>query len=275
MNTQLGCKDVGDLSDKAEVMLSLVIPVYNEEDALPHLYQALKKVLSEQNYDYEIIFVDDGSRDGSRQVLRSLRQEDPRIRIIAFRRNFGKAAALDCAFKSACGRIIVTMDADLQDEPGEIPRFLSKLDEGYDLVSGWKFKRYDPVSKTLPSKLFNRVTAAMSGLDLHDFNCGFKAYRREVVQEIELYGELHRYIPVLAHWRGFKVAEIEVEHHPRLYGTSKYGWERFARGFFDLLTVTLLTKYIRRPLHFFGSIGAVMSSAGILIGLYMSALWLA
>ncbi len=258
-------------SDKTS--LSLVIPVFNEEEALPHLYSALNAILGHDK-KCEMLFIDDGSHDSSLEVLQRLEEQDPRVRVVAFRRNFGKAAALDCGFKEARGKVIITMDADLQDDPKEIPNFLSKLKEGYDLVSGWKYHRHDPLSKTLPSRLFNRVTAALSGIDLHDFNCGFKAYRREVVRELELYGELHRYIPVLAYWRGFKVAEIKVKHNPRLYGISKYGWERFARGFFDLLTVTLLTRYVRRPLHFFGSIGAGLFSLGLVINIYMSVLWI-
>lgn len=273
METAIYEKKFGQEISSDKIFLSLVIPVFNEEEALPHLYSALNSILGHDKY-CEMLFIDDGSRDGSLEVLHLLEQQDPRVRVIAFRRNFGKAAALDCGFKEARGKVIITMDADLQDAPEEIPNFLSKLKEGYDLVSGWKYHRYDPLSKTLPSRLFNRVTAAFSGIDLHDFNCGFKAYRREVVRELDLYGELHRYIPVLAHWRGFKVAEIKVKHNPRLYGISKYGWERFARGFFDLLTVTLLTRYIRRPLHFFGSIGAGLFSLGLLVNIYMSVLWI-
>jgi glycosyltransferase involved in cell wall biosynthesis len=242
--------------------ISVVIPLLNEEGSLRELHGALTKVLGGVGRPYEILFVNDGSTDASATVLDDLAEEDPSVGVIHFRRNFGKAAALDAGFKRAGGEIIFTMDADLQDDPEEIPNFLAKLDEGFDLVSGWKKKRHDPLGKTMPSKLFNFTVSSTSGLKLHDFNCGFKAYRRECVENLELYGELHRYVPVLVHWQGFRVAEMAVTHHPRQHGVSKYGVERMLKGFFDLMTVLLITRYRARPLHLFGLIGFLLSAAG-------------
>lgn len=255
------------------VDISVVIPVFNEQESLPVLYDRLLAVLLEITQQFEIIFVDDGSDDGSFAVLEGLHQRDGRVKVIQFRRNLGKSAALAVGFDQARGQVIVTMDADLQDEPSEIPRFLDSIGQGYDLVSGWKYPRRDPLSKTLPSLLFNRVVQLMTGLRIHDFNCGFKAYRREVVEELRIYGELHRYIPVLAFWRGFRVTEIQVRHHPRQFGRSKYGVERFLRGFLDLLTVLFLNRYNRRPLHLFGWLGLLTFFAGLVIVLYLSILW--
>ncbi len=253
--------------------ISVVIPVFNEQESLPVLYDRLLAVLPGITRQFEIIFVDDGSDDGSFGVLEELHQRDGRVKVVQFRRNLGKSAALAVGFEQARGEVIITMDADLQDEPSEIPRFLDSIAQGYDLVSGWKYPRRDPLSKTLPSLLFNRVVQLMTGLRLHDFNCGFKAYRREVVEELRIYGELHRYIPVLAFWRGFRVTEIQVRHHPRQFGRSKYGVERFLRGFLDLLTVLFLNRYNRRPLHLFGWLGLLTFFAGLAIVLYLSILW--
>ncbi len=250
--------------------LSVVIPLYNEEESLSELYQKIIEVTSSLNIEYEIVFVDDGSKDNSLNILKQLHKEDKEhIKIISFRRNYGKAAALSIGFKYASGEAIITMDADLQDDPNEIPNLLSKLNEGYDLVSGWKKKRYDPITKTVPSKLFNKTTSLMTGINIHDFNCGLKAYRKEVTEDIKVYGELHRYMPVLAHWQGYNIGEIPVEHHKRKFGKTKYGLWRFFSGFFDLLTVLFLGKYIKRPLHFFGIIGSILCAIGIGIGMYL------
>lgn len=249
--------------------ISVVIPVYNEAESLVALHEQLGQSLAGVGGEYEIIFVDDGSRDGSFEVLEGLHQADGRVKVIQFRRNFGKSAALAAGFAEAQGEIIFTLDADLQDDPVEIPRFLEKLEQGYDLVTGWKFPRLDPLSKTLPSKLANFTIRTTSGIQIHDFNCGFKAMRREVAEEITLYGEMHRYIPVLAHQRGFRVGEIKVKHHPRRFGQSKYGIERLLRGLFDFMTVSFLTRFTRRPLHFFGWLGIISFSVGFLIDLYL------
>jgi glycosyltransferase involved in cell wall biosynthesis len=253
--------------------VSIVIPVYNEAESLQPLYQGLVSVLDALGRPYELLFIDDGSTDGSFDLLAELHAQDPRLQVIQFRRNFGKAAALTAGFAEARGAVIVTMDADLQDDPQEMPALLNKLAEGFDLVSGWKHPRRDPPTKTLPSKLFNWATSRLSGIWLHDFNCGFKAYRREVVQEIRFYGDLYRYIPVLAHWRGFRVTEVAVRHHPRRFGRSKFGASRFLRGFFDLITILFLTQYIRRPLHLFGWVGLLSLGVGTVINLYLTVLW--
>ncbi len=254
--------------------ISVVVPVMNEEENLPILYRELKAVLEEvAPQDYEMIFVDDGSTDGTFTVLSALAAEDERMTVIQFRRNFGKSAALSAGFERAKGEIVITMDGDLQDDPAEIPRFLAKLEEGYDLVSGWKYPRLDPPSKTWPSRLFNLVTATVSGVHLHDFNCGFKAYRHEVTRDVNLYGELHRFIPVLAHQKGYRVTEIKVHHRPRRFGRSKFGAKRLARGFFDFLTVILLGEYRWRPMHLFGWLGLLSGAAGVAINLYLAYLW--
>jgi len=257
-----------------QLTISIVVPVLNEEDSLSILYERLCEVLNTITSTYELIFVDDGSSDTSFDVLTKLHHQDKCVHIVQFRRNFGKAAALSAGFAEAQGDIVLTLDADLQDDPQEIPRFLAKLDEGYDLVSGWKYPRLDPISKTLPSKIFNFVTSSLTGVNLHDFNCGFKAYRSEVIQELHLYGELYRFIPALAHTRGFRVTEIKVKHHPRQYGQSKYGFSRMFRGFFDLITVLFLTQYIKRPLHLFGWFGVFCFSLGMIINSYMTILWI-
>ncbi len=248
--------------------ISVVIPLYNEEQSLRELYDQLRDAL-QRSGRYEIIFVDDGSTDGSMRVLHDLRNRDKRVKIVSFRRNFGKSAALSVGFKHAKGEYIITMDADLQDDPAEIPALINELKKGFDLVSGWKKKRYDPITKTLPSKFFNFVTSVLTDINLHDFNCGLKAYRKDVVKSIKVYGELHRYIPVLAHWQGFKVTEIPVQHRSRKYGKTKFGMGRFWKGFLDLLTVLFTTRYLRRPLHFFGLWGSGSAFAGFIICFYL------
>jgi glycosyltransferase involved in cell wall biosynthesis len=241
----------------------VVIPVYNEEESLPELYSRLNEVTAGLGMEYEYIFVDDGSTDRSILVLRELRQRDPgHVNVISFRRNYGKSAALETAFRAVDGDMVVTMDADLQDDPAEIPNLLARLDAGADLVSGWKKTRHDPISKTAPSKLFNKVTSLLSGIKLHDFNCGLKAYRRDVVDSLTIYGELHRFIPVLAGWEGYKVDEIEVRHARRKYGQSKYGARRFLNGLFDLVTVMFVTRRSLNPLHLFGRIAFVLFVIG-------------
>ena len=255
--------------------LSVVIPLCNEVGSLPQLHAELKAAIAEMDrYErHELIFVDDGSTDGSDRVLRELFERDQSIKVIQFRRNFGKSAGLAAGFRLASGDHIVTMDSDLQDVPAEMHKLLEPIvrDEA-DLVSGWKTPRLDPISKTLPSSIFNRVVRMASGVELHDFNSGFKAYRHEVLPELNLYGEMHRYIPVLAHFRGFRVAEVAVAHRPRVHGRSKFGVERYFRGFFDLLTVLFLGHYTRRPLHLFGWLGILTFGAGFLIDAYLAVL---
>ena len=259
---------------EATPAVSLVIPLLNEAESLPELIRRLQKQLNALfDGSYELIFVDDGSTDGSCDVLSRHREQDPRIRIIRFRRNYGKSAALSVGFERVRAPIVVTMDADLQDDPDEIPRMLEKLEEGYDLVSGWKKKRHDPWHKTMPSRLFNAVTSAASGIRLHDFNCGFKMYRSEVVKELKVYGEMHRYLPALAHWQGFRVTELPVRHHPRRFGVSKFGLSRLVKGYLDLLTVLVTTRYLKRPLHLFGTVGSLFGLAGFGINLYLSIEW--
>jgi len=251
--------------------LSIVIPLFNEEASLQPLFEELEMVLEALQRPYEVVFVDDGSTDGSFATLQRLHDLDPtHIRVIRFRRNFGKTAALAVGFKRARGEVIVTMDADLQDDPRELPKLLLKLDEGYDLVAGWRERRQDPPSKTLPSRVFNSVVALLTGIKLHDFNCGFKAYHVQVVRELKLYGDLHRFIPVLAYWQGFSVAEVPVVHRPRRFGQSKYGWPRMMRGFFDFLVVLFLTHYLQRPLQLFGTLGAISFLIGFILGLYLT-----
>lgn len=259
-------------------MLSVVISVYNEEGTLVKLYAEIKKsidglIKKRRIDDYEILFVSDGSTDKSEKIIREMIEKDARVKLICFRRNFGKSKALQLGFKKAVGDVIITMDADLQDDPKEFSRFLDKLDEGYDLVSGWKYNRLDPLEKRLPSKLFNWVTSKFSGIKIHDFNCGFKAYRQEVVKNVKVYGEFHRYIPVLAMRDGFKVAEIPVTHHKREAGKSKFGSERYLRGLFDALSALFLLKYWDRPMYFFGKIGLTLFLLGILICSYLTILW--
>ncbi len=256
--------------------LSIVIPAYNEAESLPILLGNIHAALKMHNYIVEVIFVNDGSTDDTAAVLDALSTDIHRflVHIIHFRRNQGKAAALMAGFTAAMGEIVITMDADLQDDPTEIPKLLDEIHKGvYDVVSGWKFPRKDPFEKRVFSFVFNRVTALFTGVRLHDMNCGFKAYRAEVVKELYLYGDLHRYIPILAHQAGYKVGETKVKHHPRRFGMSKYGLKRIPKGFFDLFTVLFLTKYLRRPLHIFGTIGGIVALIGLLIGLYLAVLW--
>ncbi|MEX2117643.1 MAG: glycosyltransferase family 2 protein [Bacteroidota bacterium] len=254
--------------------VSVVVPLYNEEESIPELHEALQKVAGGMGIQFEIIFVDDGSTDGSFRVLREIHGNTANVKVIRFRRNFGKSAALSMGFAEATGEIVVTMDADLQDDPAEIPGLVKALDDSYDLISGWKKKRFDPLSKTIPSRFFNFVTAKLTGIPIHDFNCGLKAYRREVVKEINVYGELHRYIPALAHWAGYRVGERIVQHHARKYGRTKFGMSRFFKGFLDLLTVLFTTRYIRRPLHLFGVWGIISFLIGAAIDIYLSVEWL-
>ncbi len=250
--------------------LSIVIPVLNEEANLKPLYAELKEALAALGRSYELIFVDDGSTDGSAQVLAELHQADGQVKVIEFRRNFGKTAALTAGFHLSRGQVVVTLDADLQDDPAELRGLLDKLEEGYDLVAAWRFNRQDPLSKTLPSRIFNWAVASLTGVRLHDFNCGFKAYRRPVTEEVKLYGELHRFIPVLASLKGFRITEVKVVHRPRRAGQSKYGVGRLGRGFLDFLTVIFLTTYLKRPLHLFGTVGIVIFLAGFAINTYMA-----
>lgn len=266
---------VGTPITKQDIELSVVLPVLDEAPSLPLLHRELTEVLEGLGRPYELIFVDDGSRDESFQVLEKLHRRDDRVRVVQLRRNFGKAAALSVGFAHARGQVIATLDADLQDDPAELPRLVAALEEGYDLVSGWKVRRQDPLSKTWPSRVFNAVTGRLTGLPLHDFNSGFKVYRRALVEELRLYGELHRFIPALAARRGFIVGEVPVNHRPRRFGRSKYGAVRFVRGCLDLLTVLFLTRYTRRPLHLFGGLGLLSLAIGLLVNLYLTALWLA
>lgn len=259
------------------MIVSIVIPARNEETSIEQLVTLIRATFSEmaQIATHEIILVDDGSVDGTWSVIQRLSaQSESDVKGIRLRRNFGKATALSAGFKECAGDLIITMDADLQDDPKEIPRFIEKIEEGYDLVSGWKKVRNDPFSKTAPSRLFNRVTARLTGIDLHDFNCGFKCYRREVIDNIVLYGELHRYIPVLAHDLGFRIGELPVEHHPRLHGVSKYGWERYARGMVDLLTVMAITRWLHKPGHLFGGLGLLIGLMGLGVLGYLFVVWL-
>jgi glycosyltransferase involved in cell wall biosynthesis len=258
----------------AQIEVSVVLPVLDEVESLGVLHRELTEVLQQLGRPYEILFVDDGSGDGSFEQVEKLRLEDPRVRGLQLRRNFGKAAALAVGFREARGDVIVTLDADLQDDPVEVPKLLARLEDGFDLVSGWKQERQDPRSKTWPSRLFNWVTGLLTGIRLHDFNSGFKIYRREVVEEVRLYGELHRFIPALAAWRGFRVTEVPVHHRPRRYGRSKFGSARLWRGFLDLLTVLFLTRYTRRPLHLFGGLGLIAWTVGFGANLYLTGIWL-
>lgn len=258
----------------AELDVSVLVPVKDEEESVRELATRVTAVLDRLGRSFELIFIDDGSGDGTVQRIREAHAADSRVKLVRLRRNFGKAAALSAGFDQCRGRIIITMDGDLQDDPDEIPRFLEMLEEkDLDLVSGWKHQRRDPASKRLPSLVYNWVTRRVAGVDLHDFNCGFKAYRREVLEQISVYGELHRYIPVLASRRGFTIGEIPVNHHPRRHGVSKYGWDRLYKGLLDLLTVLFITRYTRRPLHLFGAAGLVFLALGFGINLYLAILW--
>jgi glycosyltransferase involved in cell wall biosynthesis len=254
-------------------VISVVVPLLNEEHTLETLFAQIAAALEAQGDEFEVVFVNDGSTDRSMSVLTRLHDEIPNVIVVHFRRNFGKAAALQAGFLEARGDVIVTIDADLQDDPAEIPKLLAKLDEGFDLVSGWKTRRNDPFFRRFFSRIFNWATGAISGVRLHDVNCGLKAYRAEVLQGIRLYGELHRFIPILAAYRGFRVAEIPVNHRPRQHGRSRYGPERYFRGFFDLLSVTFMGRYRHRPLHLFGGVGVVLGAFGFVILTYLTVIW--
>ncbi|HKK87786.1 MAG TPA: glycosyltransferase family 2 protein [Saprospiraceae bacterium] len=258
---------------KSEIDLSIVISLLNEEESLPELEEWIRTVVEREAYDYEILFIDDGSTDQSWSIIKELRDKNPHIRAIKFRRNYGKSAALNEGFQAARGEVVVTMDADLQDNPEEIPALFDMITrERYDLVSGWKKKRYDPIiSKNLPSKLFNFVARRVSGLGLHDFNCGLKAYHFPVIKTIEVYGEMHRYIPVMAKWAGFgRITEKVVQHQARKYGSSKFGMERFINGFLDLMSITFVGKFGKRPMHLFGALGLFTFFVGFIILLYLT-----
>lgn len=255
-----------------QVALSIVIPVMNEDQNLRPLYEKLAAQLDRLEKSYEVIFVDDGSTDGTFAELKNLHDAYPGVvRVIRFRRHFGKTPALVAGFSRSRGEVVFTMDGDLQDDPEEIPRFLEEIEAGYDVVSGWKFPRLDPITKTFPSRIFNGLVSFTSGVHLHDINNGFKAYRREVIEDtyLKLYGEFHRFIPVMAHWRGYRVAEIKVKHHPRVYGASKFGARRFARGLIDLLNVLFLTTFLRMPLRFFGPLGFWTFLLGVLVDIFV------
>lgn len=248
--------------------ISLVIPLYNEDESLPELVSWIERVMNENKYTYEAILIDDGSKDNSWKVIEQLHQSNPCIKGIRFRRNYGKSAALNVGFHQTQGRVVITMDADLQDSPDEIPELYNMIvNDGYDIVSGWKKKRYDPLSKTIPTKLFNWATRKMSGINnLHDFNCGLKSYHWEVVKNIEVYNEMHRYIPVIAKWAGYtKITEKIVQHRERKYGTTKFGLERFVNGFLDLLTIFFVSKFGKKPMHFFGVLGTLSFFTGFII----------
>ena len=251
--------------------ISVVVPLYNEEESLPELETWIERVMTENHFTYEIIFVDDGSNDRSWEVIRSLKEKNPAVRAIRFQRNYGKSAGLYCGFEAAQGDVVITMDADLQDSPDEIPELYRMItEEGYDLVSGWKKRRYDPIGKTLPSKFFNATARLASGIKLHDFNCGLKAYRKKVVKSIEVYGEMHRFIPVLAKNAGFKkIGEKVVHHRARKYGVSKFGWERMIKGYLDLITVMFMTRFGKSPMYFFGGLGTLMFLIGGATAIYL------
>jgi glycosyltransferase involved in cell wall biosynthesis len=251
--------------------ISVVVPLFNEEESLPELVAWIDKVMNENNFSYEVVLVDDGSTDSSWEVITQLKATYASVKGIKFRRNYGKSAALNVAFEAAQGDVVITMDADLQDSPDEIPELYRRIKEDkYDIVSGWKKKRYDPITKTIPTKLFNAATRKMSGIQLNDFNCGLKAYRNDVIKTIEVYGEMHRYIPVIAKWAGFsKIGEQVVEHRARKYGTTKFGFSRFINGFLDLLSIFFVGKFGKRPMHFFGSLGVLSFLLGTFMALWM------
>ena len=251
--------------------ISIVIPLFNEEESISELAKKIDKVLKKNNFSYEIIFIDDGSNDSSWSVIKNIKNDNPNVYGIKFRRNYGKSAALNVGFSKASGDVVITMDADLQDSPDEIPELYNLItNDNYDLVSGWKKKRYDPITKTIPTKLFNWAARKASGINLNDFNCGLKAYNKNVVKSIEVYGEMHRYIPILAKWAGFKnIGEKVVEHQSRKYGVTKFGFERFINGFLDLLTVTFISRFGKKPMHIFGTLGTLMFILGLTLFLYI------
>lgn len=258
---------------KNRPQITVLVPLFNEEESLPHLKVAIDEVLEREKIKAELLFVNDGSSDSSGQLLDEFAGSDKRVSVIHFRRNRGKSAALEAGFRKAAGKYVITMDADLQDDPNEIPNLIAELEKGYDMVSGWKRKRHDPISKTLPSKFFNFIARLTSGIHLHDFNCGLKIYRREVLDTIELYGELHRFIPMLVGSQGWRVGELVVQHHARRWGKTKFGVSRFLSGFLDLLTVLFITRYAVQPMHLFGGIGVLTSLAGFVVLLYLTVLW--
>lgn len=253
------------------IQISVIIPVFNEEESLPELTQWISQVMQKNDFDYEVIFVNDGSSDRSWNVIKELSRKNGHIKGIGFSRNYGKSAALDIGFVKAKGEVVITMDADLQDSPDEIPGLYKMVKEqDYDVVSGWKKKRFDPITKTIPSRLFNGVTRKISGIQLHDFNCGLKAYKNKVVKQIHIYGEMHRYIPLIAKWNGFtKIGERVVEHRPRKFGVTKFGIERFINGFLDLISVSFVNRYKKKPMHFFGTLGSLSFLSGFLITVWL------
>ena len=252
--------------------ISIVIPIFNEQDSILALYNQINLEL--KNFDREIIFINDGSSDNSKEIILDIISNDKNVVMIDFMKNFGKATGLSEAFKIAKGDIVVTIDGDLQDDPSEIKNLISKINSGWDLVSGWKRDRKDPLHKIVASRVFNLITRFKTGIKIHDFNCGLKAYKAKVIKTIKVYGHLHRFIPVLAHFEGFKVAEIEVKHHTRKFGQSKYGKSRIFHGFYDFLTIIFLEKYLNRPMHFFGKFGLIFCSSGFLINLYLAVQWI-
>jgi glycosyltransferase involved in cell wall biosynthesis len=265
-----------DDSRQKGLVISIVIPLLNEEESLPELALQIESEMKKLSYvggRYEVLLIDDGSTDYSYDEILAIHKRNYRFKGIRFRRNLGKSAALAVGFAEAKGKYVVTMDADLQDDPAEIGSLIAKIKDGYDMVTGWKKKRHDPLNKTFPSKIFNFVTAKASGLKIHDFNCGLKAYKKEVIKTVQVYGVMHRYIPALAHREGFTVAELPVEHHPRIYGKTKFGASRYIKGFLDLLTVMFNTRYLKRPLHFFGTIGSILAFIGFATDAYLTVEW--
>ena len=255
------------------VGLSVVVPLYDEVESLPELHREIVTALDALGLSWEILYIDDGSRDGSDRVIGELAAADPRVRGVSFRRNFGKSAALAVGFKQARGELVATMDADLQDDPAELKDMRDALSLGLDLISGWKRNRQDPLTKTIPSRLFNAVTSRVAGVKLHDFNCGLKLYRREVIESLEVYGELHRFLPAIAHWQGFRVGEVPVHHRARKFGVSKFGIARFVNGFLDLLSAAFITTSALKPLHVFGRVGLVFFAIGTGIGMWFVGLF--
>lgn len=251
--------------------ISIVIPLLNEAESLPELHAWIKKVMDENGFSYEVLFIDDGSKDNSWEIIAGLAAQNPSVRGIRFRRNYGKSAALNVGFARTKGRVVFTMDADLQDSPDELPGLYHRIiNEKFHLISGWKKKRYDPITKTIPTKLFNYATRLMSGIRLHDFNCGLKAYSAEVVKNVEVYGEMHRYIPVIAKWEGYnRIGEQVVQHRARKYGSSKFGWNRFINGFLDLLSIYFMSRFGKKPMHFFGSLGVLSFLLGLTLAVYL------
>ena len=254
-----------------DIQISVLIPLFNEEESLPELHNWIKEVMKKNNFSHEIFFIDDGSKDDSWKIIEKICQSDAASKGIKFQRNYGKSAALNVGFEACSGNVIITMDADLQDSPEEIPDLYKMIvEDNFDLVSGWKEKRFDPLSKTIPTKMFNWATRKMSGIELHDFNCGLKAYKKKVVKSIEVYGEMHRYIPVIAKWAGFyKIGEKSVQHQARKYGNSKFGLERFLNGFLDLFSIGFVSKFGKRPMHFFGALGSLFFFLGFAIAFYL------